>query len=1282
MKRNIYTLVRASVFVMLSVANTFIPTAQAQTSTPPSAGDGSSANPYQIATLANLYWITQNSSSWSEHFIQTADIDASSDTSWDSNQGFSPIGSSGTKFTGVYDGSGHTIAGIFISRSSANYLGMFAFAEYPDTIENLGLINLNIIGSTYTGGLVGFNYDGSTVINCHSTGSISASYADYIGGLVGSNNASTVSNSYSTVNITGNSADADVGGLVGYNFGLSTVNNCYSTGSVTNGGSDVGGLVGYNYPNGGTALISNSYSIGKVSGTSDIGGLVGDNAATIDSCFWNTDSSGSTGIGTGTTTGATGKTTAGMKDPSTFTSAGWDTASWYMGDSVNNGYPYLSWQYPSGTHLVTAVAPSSSGGYYLIASLDNLYWITQNSSSWGSSFKQTADIDASQTSGWASGSGFSPIGHSGTYFSGTYDGNGHTISNLFISRSSTSAVGFIGYPNSSGSITRLGLVNVNIRGQSYVGGVVGDCSGTVSDCYSTGTVSGSSSIVGGLVGGVVEGTISNSYSTASVNGSNYVGGLVGYLLEATVTNCYSTGSSNHSGLVGYSGSSTVNNSFWDTQTSGQSSSNGGTGETTSAMKTESTFTNAGWDFTNTWAIDDSVNDGYPGLVWQSQYAPAAPTAVTNAGTSAGFYSATLNGTVAPYKGTTTVKFIYGTISGNYPDTITASQSPLSGWGVTLVSASASGLTPNRTYYYRVIASSSYGSAEGSEVSFTTTSLPTLSTTVPGTALSFNSGSSQYISVPDNASLELTNNLTFEAWVYPTGSGNMAIIDKGNYNYLFEIRPNSNTGLGLYNAAWGWIYSSGTVPLYKWSHVAVVFQTGTNGVKFYLNGSLLSEATASGALTTNTGTFAIGEQAPGNCNCNFFQGEMDEVSVWNVPRTEQQIRDDMYKTLTRTETGLVSYWQFNEGSGTTANDLVGGNNGTLTNGPTWVTSEAPVGKYGTYDGTTSGDTTGQSGSTVTGSITSTVDSLDFLGLYSYGSPTDTVVTTETFPSGVNKRSPVIWGIFAVGSDTANVTLNYGGLGGIQNEGGLKVLEREEADSPWVDVTTNFTQDQTNHRFTETGVHTFSQFAIGAGGDNSLPVQATDFLATTDIGSVTLSWKTQSEVSIAGFNVLRQDPGTPLFNLIASYKSTDSLKGLGTSSTGRSYDFTDNHVVSGATYQYKIQSVSTNGITKDLSTLSATVDVPKTYALYQNYPNPFNPSTTIRFDLKEQSKVTLDIYNVLGQRVLENNYGTMNAGRYNEVVNMEKFASGVYFYRISAVGNNGQKFLSMKKMLEMK
>jgi beta-xylosidase len=90
----------------------------------------------------------------------------------------------------------------------------------------------------------------------------------------------------------------------------------------------------------------------------------------------------------------------------------------------------------------------------------------------------------------------------------------------------------------------------------------------------------------------------------------------------------------------------------------------------------------------------------------------------------------------------------------------------------------------------------------------------------------------------------------------------------------------------------------------------------------------------------------------------------------------------------------------------------------------------------------------------------------------------------------------------------------------------------------------------------------------------------------------------------------------------------------------------------------------------------------FELKQNYPNPFNPSTSIEFDLKEGSTVTLDIYNVLGQRVVEQSYGTMNAGRYNENIKLDAFASGVYFYGINVVGNDGQRFVSMKKLLMIK
>ncbi|HEY9165365.1 MAG TPA: choice-of-anchor J domain-containing protein, partial [Candidatus Kryptonia bacterium] len=177
---------------------------------------------------------------------------------------------------------------------------------------------------------------------------------------------------------------------------------------------------------------------------------------------------------------------------------------------------------------------------------------------------------------------------------------------------------------------------------------------------------------------------------------------------------------------------------------------------------------------------------------------------------------------------------------------------------------------------------------------------------------------------------------------------------------------------------------------------------------------------------------------------------------------------------------------------------------------------------------------------------------------------------------------------------------------------------------------------------------------APSDLSLAVQATDFGAESDAGAVTLSWKTQSEVDNAGFNVMRQELGVSGWQLAGSYVSDKTLQGLGTSSSGRSYSFTDNKVISGQTYNYKIQSVSTYGTTKDLSTLTVTVNVPKNYALYQNYPNPFNPSTTIRFDLKQASNVTLEIYNTLGQRVEKWSNGVMGAGRYNEVVNMSRYA----------------------------
>ena len=165
--------------------------------------------------------------------------------------------------------------------------------------------------------------------------------------------------------------------------------------------------------------------------------------------------------------------------------------------------------------------------------------------------------------------------------------------------------GLLGY-NEEGAVSQCYSMG-SVEGGSYVGGLVGNNnSGNIDLCYSTGAVAGifNSENIGGLIGHNSTGNLGNSYSTGPViggPGSDDIGGLIGDLYSGSISNCYSagavSGSSSVGGLIGYKSSSgIVTGSFWDTQTSGQTVSAGGTGKTTTQMKTLSVFVSAGWDF--------------------------------------------------------------------------------------------------------------------------------------------------------------------------------------------------------------------------------------------------------------------------------------------------------------------------------------------------------------------------------------------------------------------------------------------------------------------------------------------------------------------------------------------------------------------------------------------------------------------------------------------------------------------------------------------------------------
>ncbi len=125
--------------------------------------------------------------------------------------------------------------------------------------------------------------------------------------------------------------------------------------------------------------------------------------------------------------------------------------------------------------LTKSSGSGTSGEPYLIQTLDNLAWLQDpaNKQAWGSYYEQTVNIDASPTSGWNSGAGFSPVGNSSTPFSGTYDGQGHSINGLYISLGGSSqSVGMFGFA-AGATIKNLGLINETVKGNSQVGGLVG-----------------------------------------------------------------------------------------------------------------------------------------------------------------------------------------------------------------------------------------------------------------------------------------------------------------------------------------------------------------------------------------------------------------------------------------------------------------------------------------------------------------------------------------------------------------------------------------------------------------------------------------------------------------------------------------------------------------------------------------------------------------------------------------------------------------------------------------
>jgi len=223
------------------------------------------------------------------------------------------------------------------------------------------------------------------------------------------------------------------------------------------------------------------------------------------------------------------------------------------------------------------------------------------------------EIDLDLSGGLTKGDdeGYEPIGTKNMPFTGTFNGNGHKITGLYINRPTSDNIGLFGVLGASGKIENLGIENYMIKGDEQVGAIVGTNRGTVEKCYSSGSIEATSS-VGGFVG-LNSGSIKNSFSMSFIKGDTWVGGLAGRNEGGKVENTYFvgrvSGKINYGGLIGVNNDGEVISSYWDKEKSGLNTSAGGTGKTTIQMGEEATYVN--WDFENVWGLEQS--GGYPYL---------------------------------------------------------------------------------------------------------------------------------------------------------------------------------------------------------------------------------------------------------------------------------------------------------------------------------------------------------------------------------------------------------------------------------------------------------------------------------------------------------------------------------------------------------------------------------------------------------------------------------------------------------------------------------------------
>ena len=606
------------------------------------------------------------------------------------------------------------------------------------------------------------------------------------------------------------------------------------------------------------------------------------------------------------------------------------------------------------------------------------------------------------------------------------------------------------------------------------------------------------------------------------------------------------------------------------------------------------------------------------------------------------------------------------------------------------------------------------------------------------SLDFN-GQSDYIEVADASEMIANSDqISITGWVYPrnTNSGwpnfdgffgfrnefdaDFYLLQLDNYKVEGRLRISVNDYFTV-------VTDPNSISPETWYHLALVYD-GTNLI-VYINGTEAGSTGASGQITNEFVPLYVGRLVFQTTNFD-LDGQADEVGLWNVALTAEQIQDYMYADLTG-EGGLVGYWNFNEGSGDIANDASGNDNDGLIYGANWSTNIPFQGIYISdqqieededlnmdlsYLGETMtfeaySDTSAVSAvingqsllltplpnwhgiSTITVYMTDDSNLLDtasfVLTVTSVNDPptiavVDDVTMEEDGSASVflNVRdidsddliynfysNPPIF-VFTLIDDSLFISplLNWNGQANLT----VFVSDGEDSDNISLAITVTPVNDPPSE-FDLISPTVLDTFQISTATDETIPFT---WGASYDVDS-DVSYKLTITLDYPG-NVYTQDYQniTDSSTSISAYEYAAFMTDLSLSQWNIDY------VIEASDEEYTVISQVGEFVLNNTLLSADSEIIPVVFALHQNYPNPFNPVTSLRYDLPEDGLVNITIYDMMGRIVKTLVNGSQTAGyksiRWNATNDRnEPVSAGLYIYTIQA-----GEFRKTKKMVLLK